>query len=199
MTTPTWMLLGFATWTIVLLASTIGIYRWFNILAGRASVNGFSADNPEGADWYKRAMRAHANCIENLPVFGAVVIALHVSGAGGPVADSASIAILVARVMQSLVHVCFPQTSSVVAVRFSLLLVQLVGLFALIVIIVGYRGACLAVPIRLHCRSFRGDRLQKTEPRILLASARLFTDRPQHRHYADSTGGHAGRVRPCAC
>ena len=137
MTTPTWMLLGFATWTIVLLASTIGIYRWFNIFAGRASVNGFSADNPEGADWYKRAMRAHANCIENLPVFGAVVIALHVSGAGGPVADSASIAILVARVMQSLVHVCFPQTSSVVAVRFSLLLVQLVGFFALIVIIVG--------------------------------------------------------------
>jgi len=137
MTTPTWMLLGFATWTIVLLASTIGIYRWFNIFAGRASVNGFSADKPEGADWYKRAMRAHANCIENLPVFGAVVIALHVSGAGGPVADSASIAILVARVMQSLVHVCFPQTSSVVAVRFSLLLVQLVGFFALIVIIVG--------------------------------------------------------------
>ena len=137
MTMPVWMLLGFATWTIVLLASTIGIYRWFNILAGRASVNGFSADNPEGADWYKRAMRAHANCIENLPVFGAVVIALHVSGAGGPVADSASIAILVARVMQSLVHVCFPQTSSVVAVRFSLLLVQLVGFFALIVIIVG--------------------------------------------------------------
>ena len=119
MTMPVWMLLGFATWTIVLLASTIGIYRWFNIFAGRASVNGFSADQPEGADWYKRAMRAHANCIENLPVFGAIVVALHVSGAGGTAADAASIAVLVARVMQSLVHVCLPQTSSVVSVRFS--------------------------------------------------------------------------------
>ena len=136
MTTPTWMLLGFATWTIVLLASTIGIYRWFNIFAGRASVNGFSADQPEGADWYKRAMRAHANCIENLPVFAAIVLALHVSGSGGPVADFASIGILASRVLQSLVHVCLVQTSSVVAVRFSFLLVQLAGFFALIVIIV---------------------------------------------------------------
>jgi uncharacterized MAPEG superfamily protein len=135
-TMPVWMLLGFATWTIVLLASTIGIYRWFNIFAGRASVNGFSADQPEGADWYKRAMRAHANCIENLPVFAAIVLALHVSGGGGPVADFASIGILASRVLQSLVHVCLVQTSSVVAVRFSFLLVQLAGFFALIVIIV---------------------------------------------------------------
>ena len=136
MTMPVWMLLGFATWTIVLLASTIGIYRWFNIFAGRASVNGFSADQPEGADWYKRAMRAHANCIENLPVFAAIVLALHVSGSGGPVADFASIGILASRVLQSLVHVCLVQTSSVVAVRFSFLLVQLAGFFALIVMIV---------------------------------------------------------------
>ncbi len=143
MTIPAWMLLGFATWTIVLLASTIGVYRWFNIFAGRASVNGFSADQPEGADWYKRSMRAHANCIENLPVFAAIVVALHVSGAGGPVADSASIAVLVARVLQSLVHVSLPQTSSVVSVRFSFLMVQLVCFFTLIAIVV--RDAAPAV------------------------------------------------------
>jgi uncharacterized MAPEG superfamily protein len=136
MTTPTWMLLGFAAWTIVLLASTIGIYRWSLIFAGRAPVNGFPAEQPEGADWYKRSMRAHANCIENLPVFGAIVLALHVSGAAGPVADFAAIAVLAGRVMQSLVHVCLQQTSSVVAVRFSFLLVQLVCFFTLIVIVV---------------------------------------------------------------
>ena len=143
MTLPIWMLLGFATWTIVLLASTIGIYRWFNIFAGRAPVNGFPADQPEGADWYKRSMRAHANCIENVPVFGAIVLALHVSGAGGPVADLASIAVLVARVLQSMVHVCLPQTSSVVAVRFSFLMVQLVCFFALIVIVVRHAAPVL--------------------------------------------------------
>jgi uncharacterized MAPEG superfamily protein len=143
MTMPAWMLLGFAAWTIVLLASTIGMYRWTQIFAGRAPVNGFPADQPEGADWYKRSMRAHANCIENLPVFGAIVLALHVSAAGGPVADFASIAVLAARVMQSLVHVSLPQTSSVVAVRFSFLLVQLVCFFTLIVVIVRHAAPAL--------------------------------------------------------
>lgn len=135
MNIPIWMLLGFATWTILLLASTIGMYRWILIFAGRVPVNGFSADQPEGADWYKRSMRAHANCIENLPVFGAIVFALYVSGTSGPMVDIASVCVLIARVMQSLVHVCLPQTSSVVGVRFSFLLVQLVCFFMLIFMI----------------------------------------------------------------
>jgi uncharacterized MAPEG superfamily protein len=143
MTMPIWMLLGFAAWTILLLTFTIGVYRWGLIFAGRAPINGFRADQPEGADWYKRSMRAHANCVENLPVFGAIVLALYVSGAGGQVADFASIGVLVARVMQSLVHVCVPQTSSVVAVRFSFLLVQLVCFFTLIIIIVRHAAPTL--------------------------------------------------------
>lgn len=136
MTIPVWMLLGFAAWTILLLMFTIGVYRWGLIFAGRAPINGFRAEQPEGADWYKRSMRAHANCVENLPVFGAIVLAFYVSGAGGLVADFASIGILAARVMQSLVHVCLPQTSSVVAARFSFLLVQVVGFFTLIALVV---------------------------------------------------------------
>jgi uncharacterized MAPEG superfamily protein len=135
MTTPIWMLVGFAAWMMLLLTFTIGVYRWGLIFAGRASINGFRADQPEGADWYKRAMRAHANCVENLPVFGAIVLALDVSGTGGPFVDFASISVLAARVMQSLVHVCLSQTSSVVAVRFSFLLVQLACFSALIVMI----------------------------------------------------------------
>ena len=136
MTTPIWMLLGFAAWTILLLAATIGVYRWALIFAGRMPINGFRAEQPEGADWYKRAMRAHANCIENLPVFGAIVFALHVSGAGGPLVDYASTGVLAARVMQSLVHVCLPQTSPVVAARFSFLMVQLVCFATLIGVVV---------------------------------------------------------------
>ena len=143
MTTPVWMLLGFALWTISLLTATIGVYRWALIFAGRAPINGFRAEQPEGADWYKRSMRAHANCIENLPVFGAIVFALYVSGAGGSVTDIASIGVLLARIMQSLVHVCLSQTSSVVAVRFSFLLVQLLCFFALIVVIVRHASPAL--------------------------------------------------------
>ena len=141
MTVPIWMLLGFATWTILLLAATIGVYRWALVFAGRATINGFSAEQPEGADWYRRSMRAHANCVENLPVFGAIVLALYASGSGGALADVASVAVLVGRVLQSLVHVCLAQTSRVVAVRFSFLMMQLIGFFALIVVIAGHSSS----------------------------------------------------------
>jgi hypothetical protein len=48
------------------------------------------------------------------------------------VEDFASVAIVTARVAQSLVHVCLPQTSHVVAVRFTFLMVQLLGFATLI-------------------------------------------------------------------
>jgi uncharacterized MAPEG superfamily protein len=136
MAMPIWMLLGFAAWTILLLILTIGVYRWFEIFAGRAPVNGFPAVPVAGPDWYKRSTRAHANCVENLPVFAAIVLALQASGAGGPAADLASMCVLAARVPQSLVHIGLVQTSAVVAVRFTLFSVQLVCFLALIVMIV---------------------------------------------------------------
>ena len=77
MTVPVWMLLGFAAWTVILLSATVGVYRWCRILTGRVQIRDFRADQVEGEDWYRRAMRAHANCVENLPVFGAIVLALY--------------------------------------------------------------------------------------------------------------------------
>ena len=32
MTIPMWTLLGFATWTVLLLVATVGVYRWVKIL-----------------------------------------------------------------------------------------------------------------------------------------------------------------------
>jgi len=90
----------------------------------------------EGEDWYRRSMRAHANCIENLPVFGAIVLALDVGDVGGPVINVLSILVLISRVLQSLVHVSHVQTDSFVAVRFSMLCVQLISFVALIVPVV---------------------------------------------------------------
>jgi uncharacterized MAPEG superfamily protein len=63
-------------------------------------------------------MRVHANCIENIPVFGAIVLALYVSGVGDSTVNLLSIGVLAARVMQSLVHVCLVQINTAVAVRF---------------------------------------------------------------------------------
>lgn len=124
MPVPVWVLLAFATWTVLLLFGTVGVYRWSRILTGRVPIRDFKADAVEGDDWYKRAMRAHANCVENLPVLGAIVFAMYVSGTSGAGVDVASLAVIAARIPQSLVHVCFTQTNSIVSVRFGLFLVQ---------------------------------------------------------------------------
>ena len=136
MTVPVWMLLGFAAWTVLLLLATVGVYRWSLILTGRVPIRDFRADQVEGADRYRRAMRAHANCIENLPVFGAIVIALYVGKVSGTLLYVLAATILLARVTQSLVHVSFVQSNTVTSVRFAFFLVQIIAFLWLIGIIV---------------------------------------------------------------
>jgi hypothetical protein len=132
MTLPVWMLVGFAAWTVLLLLATVGVYRWSQILTGRVAIREFRADQIEGAEWYKRAMRAHAHCIENLPVFGAIVFGLYVGNVGSALVNALAVAVLLARVLQSLVHVCFVQTNTVTAVRFGFFFVQIVSFLWLI-------------------------------------------------------------------
>lgn len=136
MAIPSLMLAGFAAWTVLLLSCTVGVYRWSLILTGRAPVNAFRADIAEGSDWYRRAMRAHANCVENLPVFAAMVFALHVVGVVGDMVDRLSIGIMVARVLQSCVHVSLPQSSRVATARFIFFAIQLGCFFCLFAILV---------------------------------------------------------------
>ncbi|HKE94868.1 MAG TPA: MAPEG family protein [Povalibacter sp.] len=138
MTIPMWMLLGFATWTLLLLMAIVGVYRWFNILFRKASIASFRSDQLEGEDWYRRGTRAHANCVENLPVFGAIVFLISALGIESVVVDCLCTAVLIARVCQSLVHVSHVQTDAFVAVRFSFFSVQLFCFLALIVIVVGH-------------------------------------------------------------
>ena len=135
MTIPMWMLLGFATWTLILLMAFVGVYRWVNILFWRAPIASFRSDRLEGEDWYQRGTRAHANCVENLPVFGAIVFVMSAIGVDGVAVDSLCTIVLIARVCQSLVHVSHAQTDAFVAVRFSFFSIQLVSFLALIVIV----------------------------------------------------------------
>ena len=135
MTVPIWMLLGFAAWTVLLLMATVGVYRWSRILTRRVEIRNFRADQVGGDDWYKRAMRAHANCVENLPVFGAIVFALYAGNVTGGLVNVLAIAILIARMLQSLVHVCFVQTNTMASIRFAFFAVQIIGFLWLIGII----------------------------------------------------------------
>ena len=131
MNIPVLVLLGFAMWTLVILSVGVGGYRWALILSGRASVAGWRADAPQGADWYQRVMRAHMNCVENLPVYGAIVVALTVAGLRSPLIDGLSETMLAARIGQTLVHVALRQTNAVVSVRFTLFSIQLICMFAM--------------------------------------------------------------------
>jgi uncharacterized MAPEG superfamily protein len=126
MTTPVWVLLGFAGWTLIILLLSVGVYRWSLILTGRRGIAAFSHDGSGGADWYKRATRAHANCIENLPVYAAIVLAARCAQLDDPLLDALACALLSARVIQSLVHISFVQTNRVVSVRFSFFMVQFI-------------------------------------------------------------------------
>jgi len=131
MTTPVWVLLGFAGWTLLILLLSVGVYRWHRILTGRQGIADFSADGAGGAAWYQRATRAHANCVENLPVYGAIVVAARAAQLDDGVLDALACALLAARVIQSVVHISLVQTNRVVSVRFTFFFAQFLCMAAM--------------------------------------------------------------------
>ena len=135
MTTPVIAVLVFAIWTYLLLLFTVGWYRWSRILTGRAPITSFKAVQPEGEAWYQRAMRAHANCVENLPVFAAVVFAVYAAGINAPAINVLAAIVPVARIGQSLVHVALPETSAVILVRFAFFFTQVICVLAMAVLL----------------------------------------------------------------
>jgi uncharacterized MAPEG superfamily protein len=110
-------LLAFATWTLITLAATVGVYRWSRILSRRSKITDFAEYRIEGAEWYKRALRAHANCVENLPVFGAIVIVTVAVGIDRDSLDVLAIIFMAARVLQTSVHVLFEQNTVATSFR----------------------------------------------------------------------------------
>jgi uncharacterized MAPEG superfamily protein len=135
MNVPVLVLLAFAAWTLLTLFGSIGVYRWSRILTGRTSVAEWRADLPQGSDWYKRAMRAHMNCVENLPLYTAIVVALIATGVKSATIDILAIAILAARVGQTLVHIGLPPTNAAASLRFALFFVQAACMIAIGVLI----------------------------------------------------------------
>jgi uncharacterized MAPEG superfamily protein len=135
MNIPVLVLLGFAAWTLLTLFASIGIYRWSRILTGRASIAEWRADLPQGSDWYQRAMRAHMNCVENLPVYAAIVVALMGAGLQSPAIDRLAMTMLAARIGQTVAHIALPPTNAATSLRFALFFIQVVSMLAMGVLI----------------------------------------------------------------
>ncbi len=136
MSIPVWVLLAFAVWSMLVLILTVGIYRWGLIFAGRVQVSAFRADQIEGSDRYRRAMRAHLNCLENLPIYGAIVITIVVSGAEGSALDGLALTLIGARIVQTLIHVSWEQTNRLAYMRFGFFFIQLICMFGMTALVV---------------------------------------------------------------
>ncbi len=135
MTLPLWTLLAFAGWTLLTLGTGVGISRWSRILAGRARFQDFAEYKVEGPDLHRRGMRAHANCVENLPVFASIVAVLTFAGISGTAVDVLCLLVICARIPHTVVHVAFEQTNAVVVWRSMLFNVQWLAMIALVVVV----------------------------------------------------------------
>ncbi|MGN6516035.1 MAG: MAPEG family protein [Rhizomicrobium sp.] len=119
-----WMLLAFACWTLLVLLAGVGVMRWLLIFGGRAALTSFPGDTVHGSPAYRRAMRAHANCVENLPVFAAIVLVAAFAQRLTHSMDVLAAVVMAGRVVQTSVHMLLPETNRTVAVRFAFFMVQ---------------------------------------------------------------------------
>jgi uncharacterized MAPEG superfamily protein len=124
MTPPLQALLLFTVWTLGIATVGIGAFRVGSVLAGHQKPNAFPADTPHGPPWYRRAMRAHLNCVENLAPFAVLVLIGHAIGLrDGTFAILAQV-VVCARVGQTLAHLSSGR-SLLINIRFTFFLTQL--------------------------------------------------------------------------
>jgi uncharacterized MAPEG superfamily protein len=135
MTLSLWMLLTFAGWTLLVLLIGVGVYRWSLIFAGRATLASFPGDTPHGSVAYRRAVRAHANCVENLPVFSAIVLIAAAAHVAPPLMGPLAVVTMVSRIVQTSIHMILPETNATVGVRFSFFLIQVLSMIAMGVLV----------------------------------------------------------------
>ncbi|MBV9996880.1 MAG: MAPEG family protein [Caulobacteraceae bacterium] len=131
MTLSLWMLLAFAAWTLAVLLVGVGVRRWTLIFKGEASLTSFPGDTAHGAPAYRRAVRAHANCVENLPVFGAIVLVGAVARLSPAGFGALSALVMAGRVLQTTTHALLPETNRTVALRFGFFFLQVLAMIAM--------------------------------------------------------------------
>jgi uncharacterized MAPEG superfamily protein len=126
MTIPLWTLLGFAVWTLLLLIAGVGVIRWSHILKGDMSLNEYWKALERGSPLYKRVVRVHANCVENLPIYTAIVVVLTAAHLTSATIDKLAITFFAARLIQSTIHFCFRQTTLWITLRFCFFTLQII-------------------------------------------------------------------------
>jgi uncharacterized MAPEG superfamily protein len=115
-------LTGFVVWSLALLV-LMELLRCRLVFSGRIAANGFVPDNANLSPFMQRLARAHANCVEGLPIFGGLMLVALISGHAS-VTDPLAWAFLAARILQSLLHLA-SLAPAVVTARFAAFAVQM--------------------------------------------------------------------------
>lgn len=115
-------LLGFVSWALFLLV-VMEILRSKLVITGAVPANGFNPENSNLSPFMQRLARAHANCIEGLPIFGGLLLIAVVGGKTG-ITDPLAYVLLGARIVQSLIHLASTSASAVTA-RFTAFAAQM--------------------------------------------------------------------------
>ena len=118
--------LSFALWTLMILLIGVGYSRWSQILTGAARLGDFPGDQPHGSDRYRRIVRAHANCLESLPVLTMCILAADHVGPMSAWFDQLCWLVLGARIAQSVVHIS-SGSERAIAIRFSFFTLQAIA------------------------------------------------------------------------
>ena len=117
------VLTALIAWALLLLVWMETLRAWL-VMRGRVAPDGFTPGNDGLSPFMQRLARAHANCLEGLPIFGGLLLVALVTGRP-EVTDTLAPALLAARLMQSAVHL-WSTSIPAINVRFAAFSVQMV-------------------------------------------------------------------------
>jgi len=115
-------LTGFVAWSLFLLV-LMEVIRSKLVVTKAIPANGFNPDNSNLSPFMQRLARAHANCVEGLPIFGGLLLIAAVTGRSA-VTDPLAYVFLAARILQSVIHLS-SLSALAVTLRFSAFAVQM--------------------------------------------------------------------------
>ncbi len=115
-------LTGFIAWSLLLLA-LMEVIRSKLVISRHVQASGFRPDNANLSPFRQRLARAHANCIEGLPIFGGLMLVALVTERTD-VTDPLALLLLAARIVQSSLHLASP-ANAIVTLRFAAFAVQM--------------------------------------------------------------------------
>ena len=115
-------LTGFVAWSLLLLV-LMEVIRSKLVLTKAIPANRFNPDNSNLSPFMQRLARAHANCVEGLPIFGGLMLIAEVAGKSA-LTDPLAYVFLAARILQSVIHLS-SLSALAVTLRFSAFAVQM--------------------------------------------------------------------------